>query len=333
MCLWASPSLLFFPIYLWVDHHEKLWLENFQDSEILFYRRYVDDIFCLFHSENQALLFFSHINSRHPNIRFTMEKEMFSSTIDTHFPDTSVYRKKTVTGLLTNYLSFTSLSYKLGLIRTLVDRTYKINNTWLGFHEDITKLTKILQKNLFPVHLVENIINRYLTFTRYDCNPPASVSDTTRTFYFKLPYIGPFSIITQKKIRHFAKRYCNNIDIKLVFSSFKIGSMFSVKDPVPRGLRAGVVYEFLCAGCSACYVGETTRHFSTRVREHIYSDRTSHIFKHLQNSEHCRTLCSNNCFSILDHASTTFQLKIKEAIHIQWEKPTLNHRLCHVNLI
>ena len=65
-----------------------------------------------------------------------------------------------------------------------LDRAYKINNTWLGFHEDITKVTKILQKNLFPVHLVANVINRYLTFTRQDCNPPASVSDTTRTFYF-----------------------------------------------------------------------------------------------------------------------------------------------------
>ena len=106
--------------------------------------------------------------------------------------------------LLTNYFSFTSHSYKLGLIRTLVDIAYKINNTWLGFHEDITKLSKILQKNFFPVHLVQNIINHYL-----DCNPPASVSDTMCTFYFKLPYIGPFSSITQKKVRHFAKRYCN----------------------------------------------------------------------------------------------------------------------------
>ena len=34
--------------------------------------------------------------------------------------------------------------------------------------------------------------------------------------------------------------------------------MFSVKDPIPRGLRANAVYKFLCAGCSACYVGETT---------------------------------------------------------------------------
>ena len=139
--------------------------------------------------------------------------------------------------------------------------------------------------------------------------------------YFKLPYIGPFSIITQKKVRHFVKRYCNSIDIKLVFSSFKVGNVLSVKDRAPRG-----------AGCNACYVGETTRHFSTRVREHIFSDRTSHIFKHLQNSEHCRTWCTTDCFSILDHAPTTIQPKIKEAIHIQWEKPTLNHQLYHVNL-
>ena len=54
---------------------------------------------------------------------------------------------------------------------------------------------------------------------------------------------------------------------------------------------------------NACYVGETTRHFSTRVREHLVSD----IFKHLENSEHCRALCSVDCFHILDHASTRFR--------------------------
>ena len=42
---------------------------------------------------------------------------------------TSVYRKKTFTGLLTNHFSFTSYSYKVGLIKTLVDKAYKINDT------------------------------------------------------------------------------------------------------------------------------------------------------------------------------------------------------------
>ena len=90
--------------------------------------------------------------------------------------------------------------------------------------------------------------------------------------------------------------------------------MFGVKDPIPGELRSRVVYEFACAGCNACYVDETARHFSTRVREELVSDRASHVFKHLQNSEHCRAVCSVDCFHILGHVPTRFQLKIKEAI-------------------
>ena len=76
----------------------------------------------------------------------------------------------------------------------------------------------------------------------------------------------------------------------------------------------------------ACYVGEPLDiYLSTRVCERLVSDRTSRIFKHSQNSQQCRTLRSDKCYSILDHASTTLQLKIKEAIHNQWEQPTLTH--------
>ena len=61
---------------------------------------------------------------------------------------------------MTNYFSIIPYPYKLRLIRTLVDRAYKINNTWLGFYEDIKKLTEILKKNLFPAHLVERVVDR-----------------------------------------------------------------------------------------------------------------------------------------------------------------------------
>ena len=88
----------------------------------------------------------------------------------------------------------------------------------------------------------------------------------------------------------------------------------------------------MCAGCNACYVGETCRHFPTRVREHLVGDRASHIFRHLKDSPHRRALCSAENFHVLDHASTGFQLKIKEAIHIQREQPSLNQQLHHVNL-
>ena len=79
-------------------------------------------------------------------------------------------------------------------------------------------------------------------------------------FYFQLLYIGHFSVVTQKKIQHLIKRFCNDLDIKLVFSSFKIGNLFDVEDPISGGLRSHVVYKFTCVGCNACYVSEATRH-------------------------------------------------------------------------
>ena len=57
----------------------------------------------------------------------------------------SVHRKKPFTGLLTNFYSFTSYSYKIGLIRTLVDRAYKINNTLAKFNDDVKSLLDIFK--------------------------------------------------------------------------------------------------------------------------------------------------------------------------------------------
>ena len=68
--------------------------------------------------------------------------------------------------------------------------------------------------------------------------------------------------------------YCKGIDIRIVFTSYKLKNMFGVKDSVPNALRSRVVYKFTCA---FCHVGETTQHFATRVHEHLHSDRNSHI--------------------------------------------------------
>ena len=80
------------------------------------------------------------------------------------------------------------------------------------------------------------------------------------------------------------------------------------------------------------YVGETSRHLSTRVREHLFSDKNSHIYKHLKSFSACREACNENCFTVLDSASTAYKLKIKEALHMMWEEPNLNKQLNHYNI-
>lgn len=57
-----------------------------------------------------------------------------------------------------------------------------------------------------------------------------------------------------------------------------------MKDPIVSGFRSSVVYKFSSAICEACYVSETTRHFSAHAREHLTPDKNSHIGKYLQKS-------------------------------------------------
>ena len=41
-----------------------------------------------------------------------------------------------------------------------------------------------------------------------------------------------------------------------------------VKDPVPQGMKSGVVYQVGCQDCPATYVGQTARALSQRLKEH-----------------------------------------------------------------
>ena len=141
---------------LFLGHYENIWLNNYQGPSVHFYRRYVDDTFCLFNTEHDALLFFEFINSQHPNVKLTVEKEtnevlaFLDVCINNNDPCsllTSVHRKKTYSGLLTNFFSFTSYSYKIGLIRTLLDRAYKINTTLAKLNDDVKKLFHIFKRN------------------------------------------------------------------------------------------------------------------------------------------------------------------------------------------
>ena len=70
-------------------------------------------------------------------------------------------------------------------------------------------------------------------------------------------------------------KYCKDLNVKVIFSPFKLSTMFSRKDFIPASLKSRVVYQFTCASCGACYIGETNRHFHTRVNEHLFRDKNS----------------------------------------------------------
>ena len=133
-----------------IGYAEQKWLEFDHGRLIKFYRRYVDDVFCYFQKQHEPLTFLDFLNSQHPNLNFTIEKEnmkqlpfldVLSTGLDRLI--TSVYRKSTFTGFLQNHNSFVLFTYKKGLVKTLIDRFFYLNNTWDGFHLDPEELKVI----------------------------------------------------------------------------------------------------------------------------------------------------------------------------------------------
>ena len=321
---------------LFMGHYEKECLSNYDGVLPSYYTRYVDDIFSVFNSHDEAKRFFSYLNSRHPNVKFTMEKEVnqvipfLDVLIDnrSNILNTTTYHKSTYSGLLLNFDSFTSRFYKISLIKCLIDRAYKINNTWASFHNDVTKIKETLKRNSFPPFLIDKITKPYLNKVHSNSDQSNRESDKRR--FYKLPYIGKYSEQVQKKLSKICKQFCKDPDLKIVFTSFKINNYFSTKDKTPYFLKSFLVYKFVCARCNSCYIGETCRHFKTRIDEHVKKDKKSNIYKHLNNNEECFSSFNSDCFSILDYAPTQFQVKIKEGMYIAWEKPNLNKQLNHL---
>ena len=334
---------------LFMSHHEKKWLDDYKGPPVKFYKRYVDDIFCLFDHQDHAKLFLDYLNKQHASIKFTLEEEQNSklpfldvliSKLEGGQFHLTTYRKPTNTGLLTNFTSFCSYSYKVGLIKTLVDRVHKINSDIVSRDIDLKFVSRVLQKNQFPLTLIRRVMNDYKPkTTSIDANDNTinmnpSVTTVEEVRYFKLPYVGNFSAIARMKVKRLMQQYCSDsIDAKFIFETFKIGRYFSTKDHVPKCLINHVVYHFKCAGCNACYVGETSRHFLTRINEHLFTDKKSAVFKHIHDNNNlsCMNVCDDKCFSILDKAPTKFRLKIKEAAYIKQLGPILNKQVKKVN--
>ena len=326
---------------LFMGHHENIWLRNYRDGTVHFYRRYVDDIFAVFDSKDDAERFFHYLNLQHPNIKFTQEAEVSQclSFLDVLVDNsnglkTSVFRKTTFTGLLTSFKSFTSQSYKFGLIRNLLFRAYAISTSWSIFHDELTRIFKILSKNSFPGYAIDKITAKFIEdkVTLSQSSSEQNVQNKPEVRYYKLPYRGNFSETAQTKLNVIADKLCKNIRSKLVFTPCKIGSFFSNKDPLPSKWKSWVVYKFDCAGCNSRYIGETTIHFATRMDQHFRKKvGASAVYKHLhgKNNEKCLKLSNVDSFDIIDQAKTRFSLKLKEALHIKWDEPDLNKQVRH----
>jgi len=135
----------------------------------------------------------------------------------------------------------------------------------------LERAKKVLERNQYPPAFYEPIIERALSDilgkSKVDIASPAKeMADDASAVQKKLLFVQYRGKASEDFARamHTLEAPCST-----VFTMRKLRSVLpSLKPAVEKKLRGSVVYRLTCSRCSACYVGQTDRHFCTRLTEH-----------------------------------------------------------------
>jgi len=181
---------------IFMCHFEESWLANNQSRPSIWFR-YVDDTFSLFDSKDTASRFLDFLNSRHPNIKFTMALEENQEIPfldvcikrDHNTFSATVHHKKTFTGLYTKWDSFTPRKYKINLIRTLTYRCLRIYSKSTSLQSTLSDLKNYLLQNGNPRGLINYNVNDVLNKHKDRPSEP-TLTVPKKDVIFVLPYLG-----------------------------------------------------------------------------------------------------------------------------------------------
>ena len=186
-------------------------------------------------------------------------------------------------------------------------------------------MEKLFHSNNYPIYVFHKCVKKFIDSkfpqrTNIYSHDEFDVKNVLIVTYFGRP-----SLLFKKKLTYLLKKELL-LDLHCVFTSFKVGMYFSLKDVTPLSLSSNVVYKFTCLrDVNVSYIGKTKWHLVTRVREH--GSRESAIFAHLENCNTCLQNYDLNCFKVIDQANCNFDCCIKEALLIKRLQPNLNSNM------
>ena len=112
----------------------------------------------------------------------------------------NVYRKKTFSGVYSNFNSFIPESYKTGLIESLLFRCFNLCSDFVKFNDEINIFKSILYKNSNPRDLVDKkFLDRVSTQKVVESTVPKM------DLMIVLPYLGKFSLQIPTRINRVMK--------------------------------------------------------------------------------------------------------------------------------
>ena len=224
---------------IFMCHFEEKWVLNSSDFPMVWFR-YVDDTFTLFHNKDTAIKFLHCQYSRHDNIQFTIEFELNQEIPFLDVPvkhhdntsfSTSIYRKKTFTGLYTKlWDSFTprKYMYKINLIRTLTYHCLRICSSSSLLQSALNDLKNLLSRNGYPRGIITYNMNDVVTQNK----PKDPITTVPKSdIFIVLPYLGLQSKFITKQLKSCIYKFYGCINLKIIFrNTHRIKSFFPYQD-------------------------------------------------------------------------------------------------------
>ena len=267
-------------------------------------------------TEKDNKLFFLHVEIKREQGKFT--------TIN--------YRKPTFSGAYSKFESFLPSVCKCGIVYALVYRYFCISSNWTRFHNELIFLKRIFQKHGYPKNFIDKCFKKFL-------NNVHLVKENVPTVEKKrllqvLPFLGIISLQTRTKLQQALKGVLSYCKLEVYKCRTRLSSSFRYKDPIPKDLISGVIYEFQCGLCNESYYVGIIRHLDIRSGKHIgvslltrkkvKPSSSSAICDHLL---HRNFLASFDNFNVLAHGKKKYLLEIKESLLIMRDKPSLNRSI------
>lgn len=278
---------------IFMTHLETSLMDQLEQIGVSEWFRYVDDTFVLLEPNTNINNVLDLLNGFHPSIKFTHEVEKVGSIAflnvkvirsltskqtlmnnqePTFCFNTTIYRKETFTGLMTNWHSFVPFSYKKATVTTMVQQAIAICSTYALLADELNEIRNICQMNDYPIDFVNTRIgiglSKFLKPTKDEPELPVAGCNKRR-MYVEIPYIGNQTELLKKKISQLTSETPPDLDLRYVAKPpHSIKSLFPTKEPVPKHLQSDIVYAAKCKDCGDTYAGKTERQFGRSLREH-----------------------------------------------------------------
>ena len=222
---------------------------------------------------------------------------------------------------------------------------HRITSTVYGLTREIGKLETFFSHKGFNQFLVNKRVVAKLDKIK---NPEAEIQTASkRTIYASLPYMSNMcNNIMKNDITRLVTEFFPHINVKIMFKNkFTTSSLFKFKDEIPQCVLSNIVYQYNCGMCNSKYIGETSRHYTTRIAEHMgVSPRTRASMAKVQSNIHAHYLktghrISKENFSVLySRASLDLQASESIAIHhsigqtLMTRRPQFHSTYCALRL-